>query len=45
MTYEGKGNHVLTWAEVIWVLVSALTRHTIAGALQPLQMLAKYLFK
>lgn len=42
---EGKSNHVLTWAEIIWVMVSALTWHAIAGALQPLQLLAKYLFK
>ena len=36
MTYEGKGDHELTWAEVIWVLASALQR---------LQMLAKYWFQ
>lgn len=38
MIYKGKGNHVLTWAEIIWVLVQVLTRCATAGALQPWQM-------
>lgn len=40
MIYKGKGNHVLTWAEIIWVLVCILTQYAIAGALQLCQMLA-----
>lgn len=36
---------VLTWAEVIRVLVLALAQCAIAGAMQLLQMLAKYLFE